>query len=71
VQGSEGNLTTIIPNQTFKHDGETYERGESYEVSDEDATYFRAAGWVGERQPTSEITLNVHGLQLGVDSWIN
>jgi hypothetical protein len=55
-------MTTIIPNQTFKHGTETYEEGQSYEVSAEEAYYFKMCGWVGERtEPTGEpVTLEVH-----------
>lgn len=53
---------TITPNQTFKHDGQTYESGESYEVESELAFYFKMNGWVGEKQPPSgeAVTLEVH-----------
>lgn len=72
VRNSEGNLTTITPNQTFKHDRETYEQGERYEVSDEDAAYFRETGWLGERSAANgEISIDVHDIGLGHEARVN
>lgn len=55
-------MATIIPNQDFKHGREQYKQGESYEVSPEEAYYFKMCGWVGGEpaatgQPT---TLEIH-----------
>lgn len=62
--------TTIVPNQTFRHGTETFEAGESYEVADELAYYFKMVGWVGgEPQPTGEnTTLEVHDGEHGHES---
>jgi hypothetical protein len=38
----------IIPNQKFRHDGQTYEEGQEYDVSDELGQYFQNVGWVGD-----------------------
>lgn len=63
---------TIVPNQTFKHAAKTYEEGESYEVSIEDAEYFEAAGWIGERAETSKAqTLDIHDVMLGHSAEVN
>lgn len=61
----------IVPNQIFKHDGRTYEEGESYDVPDNDAAYFQAAGWVGERRDSGSTTLEIQDIQLGHEATIN
>ena len=38
----------IIPNQRFRHDGQTYEEGQEYDVPDELGQYFDNVGWVGD-----------------------
>jgi hypothetical protein len=38
----------IVPNQKFKHDGQTYEEGQEYDVADELGSYFNNVGWVGD-----------------------
>lgn len=66
-------MPTIIPNQKFKHDGEVYEEGKSYDVSPELAFYFKTVGWLGEKAaPTGEaVTLDVHNSTLGQTSKVN
>lgn len=54
----------IIPNQRFRHDGQTYEEGQEYDVSDELGNYFTNVGWVGEDR---EIANRKHGT-LAIDS---
>lgn len=54
----------IIPNQRFRHDGQTYEEGQEYDVSDELANYFTNVGWVGADM---ELANRKHG-SLSVDS---
>ena len=59
-------MPTIIPNQDFKHGKETYEEGQSYEVSAEEAYYFKMSGWVGdEAAPSANATLDVQDQMLG------
>lgn len=59
-------MRTIIPNQTFKHETETYEAGQEYEVCDAEAEYFEEAGWVGERTTRSEShSLAIDDVMLG------
>lgn len=59
-------MKTIVPNQEFKHGRETYEKGKSYEVSDEEAYYFTANGWVGPEPETGkEHTLDIHDVTSG------
>lgn len=38
--------TSITPNQTFLHGADRYEAGKSYDVSKDEADYFKASGWV-------------------------
>lgn len=64
-------METIIPNQTFKHGGDTYEEGESYEVSEDDAEDFKDAGWVGEKLAGSDATLDVQDMQIGHSAEVN
>lgn len=65
-------METIIPNQRFKHGTETYEEGESYEVSAGDAEYFKDAGWVGEKPETGkELTLDIQDQYLGQFAEVN
>jgi hypothetical protein len=61
----------VVPNQTFKHGAETYEAGESYEVSADDAQYFQQAGWIGERAVGEGATLDVADIQLGHSAEVN
>jgi hypothetical protein len=62
-------VVTIIPNQTFKHGRETYEKGGSYEVSAEETYYFKMCGWVGEPSPVGvETTLDVQDTIMGQQS---
>jgi len=42
----------IIPNQDFKHEGQSFTKGVECEVSDEVAEYFASAGWVGDSDAT-------------------
>lgn len=63
--------TKIVPNQTFKHEGEVYVEGEEYDVSEEDAEYFIEAGWVGERAEQSSHFLEVHNGVIGHNSEVN
>lgn len=61
----------IVPNQDFKHD-RLYEKGKEYDVSEEDAEYFEAAGWVGERPETgNHHFLEVHDGVIGHSSEVN
>lgn len=65
-------MAVIRPNQTFKHETETYEKGQEYEVSDEDAEYFAGVGWVGEPAETGQVhSLDVHDITLGHSSEVN
>lgn len=61
-------MTLIIPNQDFKHEGWDFLKGEQYHVSDEDAAYFSAAGWTGDRGKPATHALEVQDLQLGIVS---
>lgn len=62
----------ITPNQNFKHGSESYEKGQSYEVPDEDGEYFTACGWVGEPNETGqEISLDIQDGQIGHSSEVN
>lgn len=65
-------MITIVPNQTFKHGPRTYEEGEAYEVSEEDAEYFEAAGWTGDALPTNgEVNLEIFDVMLGHSAEVN
>lgn len=55
----------IIPNQRFKHDKETYEKDQEYDVSDELAHYFKNVGWTGEKASGADATLEVHSSAIG------
>lgn len=62
----------IIPNQDFKDNGETYLKGQEYEVPAEDAEYFTACGWVGERtETTGDVSLDIQDGQLGHTAEVN
>lgn len=61
----------IIPNQNFKHDGLTFEEGQSYDVCESDADRLREAGWIGERQSGVDVSLDVQDIQLGHEARIN
>lgn len=61
----------IIPNQAFKHDGKTFEEGQSYEVSEADAEYFRQAGWVGSPAEPQSYTLDVQDIILSHSMEVN
>ena len=54
----------IIPNQKFRHDGQTYEEGQEYDVPSALAFYFSNVGWVGEDK---ELANKKHGTR-AVDS---
>lgn len=54
----------IIPNQKFRHDGQTYEEGQNYDVPDELGQYFKNVGWVGKNK---ELANKKHGTR-AVDS---
>lgn len=60
-------MAQIIPNQKFKHAGETYEANKPYEVSPELAFYFKMSGWIGDGPPDTDKvhTLDVHDSRLG------
>jgi hypothetical protein len=49
----------IVPNQKFKHDGQTYEEGQEYDVADELGAYFNNVGWVGDDK---EKAVRSHGM---------
>lgn len=61
----------IIPNQEFKHDGKVYEAGKDYDVDENLAFYFNAAGWVGQRAGGQDATLNIQDMQVGHKSEVN
>lgn len=61
----------ITPNQDFKHNGRAYCEGESYDVSDEDCTYFLVNGWVGDKALPVTHSLDIHTGQLGHSSEVN
>lgn len=62
----------ITPNQNFKHGDKTYKRDNQYDVSDDDAAYFQAVGWIGGGQSTEAVTsLEVQNIQLGHLSEVN
>lgn len=57
---------TIIPNQTFKHGRETYEKGKEYEVPAEEAYYFQSVGWLGPlASEPKEATLEIQDTVMG------
>jgi hypothetical protein len=65
----------IVPNQKFKHDGQTYEEGQEYDVSSELAFYFTNVGWVGDdkeladknhMRPAAELGLITRETETGV-----
>ena len=62
---------TIKPNQDFKHGKKNYKKGRKYEVSDEDAKYFEACGWVGEQVAGEPASLKIQDMMLGHSSEVN
>lgn len=48
----------ITPNQKFRHDGQTYEAGQEYDVDAALAFYFTNVGWVGDDK---ELANKKHG----------
>lgn len=69
-------MATIVPNQTFKHGRETYEAGESYEVSQADAEYFQEAKWIGDSAALALIKsqlqiLDIQDVTLGHEARVN
>lgn len=61
-------MATIVPNQDFKHERDQYKKGESYDVPNELAFYFKMCGWLvgGPSAPTGKaVTLDVHDVVQG------
>lgn len=56
----------IVPNQTFKHQGKTYEEGQSYDVTEGEAYYFGMVGWTGEKaaSPSEPVTLDIQDVRV-------
>lgn len=54
-------MPEITPNQRFKHGTKTYEKDQTYLVSEGEAYYFEQCGWVGPKQPP---TGEVHNLEV-------
>lgn len=48
--------------QTFKHGHDTYTAGDVRTVSDEDAAYFKACGWLEEPKEQGPVTLDVQSV---------
>ena len=61
----------ITPNQTFKHERETYEEGQEYDVSEEDAEYFASVGFIGERIAGESASLDVQDGVIGHSSEVS
>jgi len=62
----------ITPNQDFKHQGQTYAKGQEYEVPNADAEHFELCGWVGDALNAEAVhTLEVQNVQLGHESEVN
>lgn len=73
-------MKTIKPNQDFKHGRKTYKKNRKYEVSEEDAEYFEACGWVGDADKTvvkrgvradGSEWLDIHDAVIGHSSEVN
>jgi hypothetical protein len=64
-------MARIIPNQKFRHDVETFEKDNTYEVDDALAEYFVRVGWASspdlEVSPDEpgEVTLEVDKAEHG------
>lgn len=56
----------IIPNQKFRHDGQTYEEGQEYDVSSELAFYFTNVGWVGDDKERANANHNTRAVDHGL-----
>lgn len=56
----------ITPNQKFRHDGQTYEEGQEYDVSSELASYFENVGWVGNDKEKANRNHNKRAADLGL-----
>lgn len=69
--------TTIIPNQRIKHGKKTFEAGQNYEVSENDAEYFAVNGWLGDPEMydgyayNGEHSLRIHDVQIGHSAEVN
>ena len=56
----------IVPNQKFRHDGQTYEAETEYDVSDELGQYFKNVGWVGSDKEKANRNHNMRAADLGL-----
>lgn len=56
----------IIPNQRFRHDGQTYEEGQEYDVDGALAFYFTNVGWVGDDKELAHKNHNSRATDLGM-----
>jgi len=56
----------ITPNQRFRHDGQTYEEGQTYTVPDELGLYFENVGWVGDDKQRAHRTHGTAASSLGL-----
>jgi hypothetical protein len=56
----------ITPNQRFRHDGQTYEEGQEYDVSNELGQYFKNVGWVGADKELANKNHNMRAADLGL-----
>lgn len=56
----------IVPNQRFRHDGQTYEEGQEYDVPDDLGHYFKNVGWVGQDKEKANKNHNMRAADLGL-----
>lgn len=62
---------TVKPTQAFLHGRDRYEEGQEYEVSSEDASYFKAHGWVEGGAAASgdqDVTLDIENVNVSTDA---
>jgi hypothetical protein len=62
---------TITPNQDFKDRANSYEKGQEYDVSEEDVEYFESCGWIGEQAAGEPASLDIQDIELGHSSEVN
>jgi hypothetical protein len=56
----------ITPNQRFRHDGQTYEEGQEYDVPDGLGQYFENVGWVGSDKEKANRNHSMRAADLGL-----
>ena len=49
----------IKPNQDFKHDKDHFRKGREYTVTTELGNYFKSNGWVGEKKPPQDVSIDI------------